>query len=53
MTPATEHEPLFERFTVRYPSGTVVMGYYCGGVSLAEARVTHPMAVVEASRIRG
>ncbi|MGH8584639.1 MAG: hypothetical protein ACREWE_00090 [Gammaproteobacteria bacterium] len=48
--------PRFERFTVTYPSGTVVASFYPGGALLEEARITHPLAVVEAvedSRVSG
>jgi hypothetical protein len=37
----------FERFNVTYPSGTVTEAYYCGGATLREVQVTHPLAVVE------
>ena len=40
--------PCYERFTVTYPSGTVVMSFYAGGAPLQEVRITHPLAVVEA-----
>jgi hypothetical protein len=47
MTPDTaDPEPLYERFTVTYPSGTVLTSFYCGGVTLREARVAHPLAKV-------
>jgi hypothetical protein len=40
-------EPRYERFTVQYPvSGTTIDAYYCGGATLREAQVGHPMAVV-------
>ena len=39
---------LFERFTVTYPSGTVIESFYAGGATLMEARVAHPLAKVEA-----
>lgn len=38
----------YERFTVTYPSGTVIESFYTGGATLREVRVTHPMAKVEA-----
>jgi hypothetical protein len=41
-------EPRFERFTATYSSGTVIPSFYPGGVTLTEARVGHPLAVVEA-----
>jgi hypothetical protein len=41
-------DPLFERFRLTYPSGTAVEAFYCGGATLREVRVVHPMAVVEA-----
>lgn len=43
-----EPPALYERFTVTYPSGTVIPSFYCGGATLLEVRVTHPLAVVEA-----
>lgn len=43
-----EPPPLYERFTVTYPSGTVIPSFYAGGATLIEVRVTHPLAVVEA-----
>jgi hypothetical protein len=46
-----ELTPHYERFTVTYPSGTVVMSFYAGGAPLEEVRVTHPLAVVVASKI--
>lgn len=39
---------LFERFRLAYPSGTVIHAHYCGGCTLEEVRVTHPLATVEA-----
>ncbi len=48
MTPdAPESEPLYERFAVTYPSGTVIEAFYAGGATLREVRVTHPMGTVE------
>jgi len=35
------------RFTVTYPSGTVIESFYAGGATLMEVRVTHPLAAVE------
>jgi hypothetical protein len=35
-------------FILTYPSGTVIPTFYCGGVTLAEVRVTHPLAKVKA-----
>jgi hypothetical protein len=35
------------RFTVTYPSGTVIPSFYAGGATLIEVRVTHPLAAVE------
>jgi hypothetical protein len=32
-------EPRFERFRLAYPSGTVVMAFYAGGVTLEEVQV--------------
>ena len=55
-TETPEPVPRFERFTVTYPSGTVIPSFYCGGVTLREVQVTHPLAVVEVvedSRVRG
>jgi len=44
-----EPAPLYERFTVAYSaSGTVIPSFYCGGATLREVQVTHPMARVEA-----
>jgi len=41
-------EFLYERFTVLYPSGTVIEADYgSDGATLEEVRVTHPLAVVE------
>ena len=31
MTATTESVPLFERFTVTYPSGTVIPSFYAAG----------------------
>ena len=45
---ALDPAPRFERFTVTYPSGTVIPSFYAGGALLEEVRVTHPLAVVEA-----
>ena len=42
MTATTESVPLFERFTVTYPSGTVIPPFYAGGAYLEEVRFTHP-----------
>jgi hypothetical protein len=42
-----EPPALYERFTVTYPSGTVIESFYAGGATLREVRVTHRMAVVE------
>ncbi|MGH7315687.1 MAG: hypothetical protein ACREJS_05435 [Candidatus Rokuibacteriota bacterium] len=55
-TDTPEPVPQFERFTVTYPSGTVVASFYPGGAPLEEVRMTHPLAVVEAvedSRVSG
>jgi hypothetical protein len=41
-------EPRFENFTVAYESGVVIEAYYPTGATLREARVGHPLAVVEA-----
>jgi len=42
-------EPCFERFTVAYSaSGTVIPSFYCGGATLREVQVSHPLATVEA-----
>ena len=42
-------EPLYERFTVTYAAtGTVIPSFYCGGATLREVQVTHPLAKVEA-----
>jgi hypothetical protein len=46
MTPDSP-EPLYERFLLAYPSGTVVPSFYAGGATLREARVSHPLAQVE------
>ena len=43
-----EPPALYERFTVTYPSGTVIPSFYAGGATLGEVRVTHPLAKVEA-----
>jgi hypothetical protein len=43
-----EPPALYERFTVTYPSGTFIESFYASGATLREARVTHPMAIVEA-----
>jgi hypothetical protein len=49
VTPGTpEPELSFERFTITYPSGTVLPSFYCGGATLREVQVSHPLAVVEA-----
>jgi hypothetical protein len=37
---------LYERFTVTYPSGTVIESFYAGGATLMEVRVAHPLAIV-------
>jgi hypothetical protein len=42
-----EPPALYERFTVTYPSGTVIESFYACGATLMEVRVTHPMATVE------
>jgi hypothetical protein len=47
MNTGTEPEPRFENFTVAYESGTVIPSFYPGGATLREARVGHPLAVVE------
>ena len=48
MEPAVPAPPtLYERFTVTYPSGTVIESFYAGGATLKEVQVAHPMAVVE------
>ncbi len=46
-TDAPEPEPLYSRYRLAYPSGTVVEPYYAGGATLGEVRVTHPLAMVE------
>jgi hypothetical protein len=43
-----EAPALYERFTVTYPSGTVIPSFYAGGATLIEVRVTHPLATVDA-----
>jgi hypothetical protein len=43
-----EPPALYERFTVTYPSGTVIPSFYAGGATLIEVRVTHPLATVDA-----
>lgn len=43
----TEPEARFERFTLTYPLGTVLTSFYCGGVTLREAQIEHPLAVVK------
>ena len=48
MAEIPEPAPLFERFTVTYPSGTVIPSFYCGGATLREVQVTHPLATVAA-----
>jgi len=46
---APEPVLLYERFTVTYPaSGTVIPSLYCGGATLREVQVSHPLAQVEA-----
>lgn len=40
--------PLYERFTVYPASGTVLQSFYCGGATLREAQVSHPLAQVDA-----
>jgi hypothetical protein len=44
-----EPEPRYERFTVRYPSGTVFDSYYLieGGGTVQQVMLEHPMATVE------
>jgi len=32
---------------VTYPSGTVIPSFYCGGATLREVQVSHPLATVE------
>jgi hypothetical protein len=48
---AETHQPVprYERFTVTYPSGTVIESYYLieGGGTLRQVQVEHPMATVE------
>jgi hypothetical protein len=41
-------EPRYERFTVIYPSGTVINSVWCleGGGTLRAVQVEHPMAQV-------
>ncbi len=46
-TDTPEPELRYERFTVTYPSGTVIKSFYAGGATLREVRVTHPLATVE------
>jgi hypothetical protein len=48
--PCTDTEPRFERFLVRYPSGTVIESccFIGGGATLREVEVAHPLATVEA-----
>jgi hypothetical protein len=50
MTPdASEPEPRFERFVATYPAtGTAIECWYHGGATLAEVRILHPLATVEA-----
>jgi hypothetical protein len=49
MEPGVPEPPaVYERFTVTYPSGTVIESFYAGGATLMEARATHPLAVVDA-----
>ena len=48
-----EPPALYERFTVTYPSGTVIESFYAGGATLREVQVTHPLASAEPSRIPG
>ena len=48
MTPDTpEPEPRFERFNRHLPDRHRIECYYAGGATLREARVTHPLTVVE------
>jgi hypothetical protein len=42
-----EPPALYERFTVTYPSGTVIPSFSTGGATLIEVRVTHSLAAVE------
>jgi hypothetical protein len=44
----SETDLIYERFTVTYPSGTVIPSFYAGGATLIEVRVTHPLATVDA-----
>jgi hypothetical protein len=39
-----EPPALYERFTVTYPSGTVIQSFYSGGATLREVQMSHPMA---------
>jgi hypothetical protein len=49
-TPDEAPEPRYERFLVRYPSGTVIESccFIGGGATLREVAVAHPLAVVAA-----
>jgi hypothetical protein len=47
-TDTREPTPRYKRYRLAYSSGTVVQAYYCGGATLREVAVLHPMARVEA-----
>jgi hypothetical protein len=46
-TDAPEPVPRFERFLIRYPSGTTFDSHWPGGATLREVELAHPMATVE------
>jgi hypothetical protein len=50
--PTNTPEARYERFLVRYPSGTVIESHYLieGGGTLRAVRLEHPLGVVEADQ---
>ena len=46
-TETPEPAPRYERFLIRYPSGTTFDSHCPGGATLREVEVAHPMATVE------
>jgi hypothetical protein len=44
-------EPRYERFLIRYPSGTVIESSWLieGGGTVQQVRLEHPLGVVEAN----
>ena len=49
-TDAHETVPRFERFFIRYPSGTAFDSHWPGGVTLREVELAHVMAKVAADQ---